>query len=304
MTFPNFLIIGAGKSGTTSLYAYLAQHPQIYMSPAKEPGYFAFAGQTLTFSGPGDAAGINRSLITDESKYCALFERSTDYPAVGEASPLYLHVPQAAARIRAAIPDCKLIAILRNPIDRAYSDYLYRRNNGNEPEAHFLSALQLESARIQKGWSPYCCYIDKGRYSEHLRRFYDLFPPSQIRLYLYEDLQHSSSNLLHDLFGYLNVESGFKPDMRLRYSASGTPRSELFQGCLNFVKKSRALRSVRSQVSSERRYRIYTALQSWNLQTPPTIPVDAEAYLIDMFTPEIESLARLVNRDLSHWTRR
>ena len=304
MTLPNFLIIGAGKAGTTSLYAYLAQHPQIYMSPVKEPGYFAFAGEELAYSGPGDAAGINRTVITNESEYRALFERSAGYPAVGEASPLYLHVPQAAPRIRAAIPDCKLIVILRNPIDRAYSDFLYRRANGNEPELDFLTAVEIESERIQNGWSPHCCYIDKGRYYKHLARFYALFPASQIRLYLYEELEDSALNLLRDVFSYINVDAGFEPDVRFRYSATGTPRNRRVQASLNFFRESRKLRSMRSLVSSERRHRMYSTLQGWNLQTPPDMPGDAERYLVELFRPEIESLASLVKRDLSHWTRR
>ena len=118
MTLPNFIIIGAAKAGTTALYWYLAEHPDVFMSPVKETFYFAYgvdaAGKLLY----GDPA-VHRFPVKTLSAYEALFARANGALAIGEASPIYLECPQAAERIRAVIPDARLICSLRHPVDRA-----------------------------------------------------------------------------------------------------------------------------------------------------------------------------------------
>ena len=117
--WPNFFIIGAGKSGTTSLYHYLKQHPQIFMSPVKEPKYFAFAGQRLNYTGPGDARIVPETTTTREA-YLDLFREAGDQSAVGEASTVYLGpINGTAQRIAQQVPEARIVAILRQPADRA-----------------------------------------------------------------------------------------------------------------------------------------------------------------------------------------
>ena len=123
MTMPNFLIIGAMRAGTTSLYHYLKQHPQVYMSPVKEPRFFALEGEKPDPGRPTDERLMNHS-ITDIEAYRALFQAVSKETAIGEASPLYLYSPKAPERIRHYIPDAKLIAVLRDPVERAYSHFL------------------------------------------------------------------------------------------------------------------------------------------------------------------------------------
>src|SRR5580765_3646808 len=121
MTLPNFLIIGAGKSGTTALYEYLKQHPQVYMSPVKEPRFFAFEGESVNFGGPwGERLNPEVMAFNSIASYSALFEDVEDETAIGEASPIYLWAAKAAARIHRRVPDARLIAILRDPVERAY----------------------------------------------------------------------------------------------------------------------------------------------------------------------------------------
>src|SRR5262245_28683977 len=111
MTLPTFLIIGAGRSGTTSLYHYLRQHPEVFMSPVKEPIYFAL-GPNLVFTGPAADWVLDQAAKTRE-EYEALFAGVTNEKAIGEASPRYLASPDAAGRIRETIPEARLVAILR-----------------------------------------------------------------------------------------------------------------------------------------------------------------------------------------------
>lgn len=131
MTLPNFLVIGAHKAGTTALYNYLKQHPQVYMSPAKEPRFFALEGKNLKFLGPKKDPG-NRCRFTTLEAYRELFQGVSSEVAIGEASTLYLYSQEAPKRIQHYIPDAKLIAILRNPIKRAYSNFVHAMQDDRE----------------------------------------------------------------------------------------------------------------------------------------------------------------------------
>ncbi len=156
MAMPNFLIIGAAKAGTTALYSYLKQHPQIYMSPEKEPHFFAFEGEQPNFGGTaGKQEWLNRTVITDIETYRKQFQKVSREIAIGEASALYLYIPKAVERINHYIPDVKLITILRNPIERAYSAFLFQIRDELEPITDFAQALEEEKIRINKNWYPF-----------------------------------------------------------------------------------------------------------------------------------------------------
>jgi hypothetical protein len=168
---PNFLIIGAQKSGTTSLYNYLKQHPQIFMPRLKEPHFFTYEGQLPP----------HPSVVTSWQDYRALFADARDEIAVGEASPSYLHGEQAPRRIAHYFPTIKLIAILRNPADRAFSNWMHNVSYGRE-ELDFGQALQAEERRIQEGVGYLFWYRYKGFYHRHLTRYLALFDRTQLRV--------------------------------------------------------------------------------------------------------------------------
>src|SRR6267378_2705666 len=145
MRLPNFLIIGAPKCGTTSLYAYLRQHPQVFMSVPKEPTFFGNEGTDGLFNGPHDQDGAYHSrVITNFGDYAALFEKVTNQKAIGEASIYSLYLPKAPAQIQKYLSVAAMFAVLRNPADRAYSAYLHVRRQAREPYS-FARALQEEA---------------------------------------------------------------------------------------------------------------------------------------------------------------
>ena len=151
MILPNFLIIGSAKAGTTSLHYYLNQHPEIYMTAVKEPRFFALEGKNLNFSGP-DKDIINSTSVTTYEEYIALFEEVSSEKAIGETSPLYLYSEKAIQRIHHYLPDVKLIVILRNPIDRAFSCYTHLLREGYE-SLSFADSLKAEEGRIHDNWA-------------------------------------------------------------------------------------------------------------------------------------------------------
>lgn len=220
-TLPNFLIIGAAKAGTTSLYRYLEQHPQIYMSPIKEPNFFALEGEPLDFRGPDDKLYIEQFSVTERESYGALFEAAGPEQAVGEASALYLYSPQAPARICRYVPGVKMIAVLRHPVDRAYSAFLHLLRDAREPLPSFEAALEAEAVRIRGGWEHIWHLRRMGFYGEQLTRYYRYFGREQIRVYLYEELQRAPEEVIADMFEFLGVDPGFRPDRSVRYNEPG-----------------------------------------------------------------------------------
>ena len=181
MTMPNFIIIGSGKCGTTSLYHYLNQHPDIFMSPMKETNFFSFEEKQLDFRGIGDYE-LTSSSVTKLKDYEDLFKSVTNEHAIGEASPVYIYDENTPTRIKNYIPNAKIIAILRDPSDRAFSNYMSRFAKGFEPITDFSTALAMEDKRKKDNWSFMFHYRSQGFYYSMLKRYYDLFDADQIKI--------------------------------------------------------------------------------------------------------------------------
>ena len=299
MTLPNFLIIGAAKSGTTSLYRYLGQHPQVYAN-VKEPGYFALAGQQVQFAGPGDQDGFVRRITTERTAYEALFAGVTDEKAYGEASVLYLYSPEAPIRIRETIPQAKLIAILRNPVERAFSGYLHLRRDGREPLADFAEALAAEDGRIAANWEHQWHYQQLGFYHSQLKRYFDLFPAEQIAVYTFDEFKASPLKLMQRVFRFLEVDDSFVPDFSIRHNVSGTPKSKALNKFL--IRPNRLKDAVRPFLPRSLRRFVGMRAKQMNLNTDkPQMDSETYAYLLDLYREDILALQTLLNKDLSHW---
>jgi hypothetical protein len=306
---PNFLIIGAAKSGTTAIWHYLKQHPDVYMPPTKHTRYFAFEVEDPPFRGPAPTmrgpAGKNASVpyaITDVHAYQALFDGVTNQTAVGEASHSYLYQMQAAERIRNYSPDMKLIAILRNPAERAFSHHRQMVRDGREPITDFARALAEEEARIRDYWWPDFHYVQIGLYQAQLKRYFDLFERDQIKVYLYDDLNSSPYGVLRDVFGFLGVDSSFVPETTARYNASGVPRSKALHSSLQ---RLRQIRPVAERLLPEKQYRrllrVGSNLHNRNLAKARLSPDVRKKVIDEYFRQDVLKLQCLIQRDLSAW---
>ncbi len=220
MLLPNFIILGAAKAGTTALYHYLKQHPQIGMSRIKETNYLALKGDSLDFRGSGDCDYIKRFTVTNQADYFDQFADCSGKLAIGEASPLYLYSPKAPAEIKSLVPDAKLIAILRDPVDRAYSAFLHLVRDGRETTRDFAKALHLEPTRIADYWEHIWHYVAMGRYADQLARYFALFDRSQIKILLYRDFRIDPLGTLADLQRFLEVDDSFQTDVSTRHNAA------------------------------------------------------------------------------------
>jgi Sulfotransferase family len=296
MALPNFLLLGAAKTGTTSLYQYLKQHPQIYMSPSKEPRFFAFEGETLDFRGIGDS---KETAITDIQIYLTLFEKVTNETAIGEASTMYLWSPKAPERIHHYIPDARLIAILRDPIERAYSNFLHLIQAGREPLNDFAQAIQAEESRIRDHWWPFWYYKEQGFYYLQLKRYFDRFDQDQIKICLYEDFRDTPIALFRDICRFLGVDDNFIPDVSEKIRVSRpVPKNKLLHTLLtqpNTIKS--ALKLLLPPGICQR---ISTNVQNRNLiKQKPSIEIRKQ--LIKVYQEDIFQLQDLIQRDLSQW---
>ncbi|MDB9516635.1 sulfotransferase [Roseofilum reptotaenium CS-1145] len=300
MTMPNFLLIGAAKSGTSSVYRYLYEHPEIYMSKNKEPNFFAYEGWQPDFCGPGDAeATTNVKTVPYLKEYQALFKNIKDEKSIGEASTFYLYIPEAAARIRHYIPEVKLIAILRHPVDRAYSFYSHLRRDGREPLKDFHQAFKEEEQRRKKHWSPVWRYQDFGFYGLQLQRYFERFDPKQIKVYLYEDLQKDAQNMIKDIFQFLEVDDTFTPNFSVRYNKSEVPKNRILH---SFISNQNIVKSlIRPLIPAKIRQPMAAKAYRKNLARLKPLSPELRQELIPIFQADILKLQDLIGRDLSHW---
>jgi Sulfotransferase domain len=291
LTLPNFIVIGAAKAGTTSLYWYLAEHPAVFMIPAKETNYFAYGTDENGGLLYGDPE-VHKFPVRTLPDYERLFERAGTAQAVGEASPIYLECPQSAARIHAIIPTVRIIACLRQPVDRAYSDYLMElRHRGRR----FDAARDLKAG---SSWArPDSRWMQIGRYGEQLARYYALFPKEQIHVFLFDDLQENLRGVVQDVYRFLRIDPSFVPDLETPHNTGGLPANRLLEGILTSRLVNRAIKPLlpSGAVNLARR------LRSRTMRRPPALPRELRAQLTNYFRDDVLRTSNLIGRSLDHW---
>jgi hypothetical protein len=286
MMLPTFIVIGVAKGGTTSIYRYLDQHPDVFMCPDKGPNFFGYEdARNWQWHEEGEPPLLRHFKVATLEEYEALFAGVADERAVGEVSPQYFRCPTAARRIQEVIPDVKLVASLRNPADRAFSGFLMRTRRGETvDDAHV--ELTAESSHVKEGF-----------YFTRMKRFYDAFDREQIKIYLFDEFRKDPAEVVRDLLGFLGVDTGFVPDTTVKHNPANVPRSALLNRVLY---QPRVIRTVKA-VLPARLERTAKRLRQRNLSPAPSFPADLRAQLLDLYRDDILRLEELVDRDLSGW---
>jgi hypothetical protein len=208
VALPDFLVIGAPKAGTTALHAALARHPSLYLSAVKEPKFFLTDGPPpARGGGPGDAQTY-REHMWRRADYEALFDGAPAGSLRGESTPFYLYGKLAHRRIRTLIPDARLIVILRDPVERAHSNWAHLRSAGLEPIGDFVSACAAEDRRVAAGWADFWHYLRLSRYGEQLDHLYTVFPQEQVHVLRYRLLVDEPARALDSICEFLGVPAG------------------------------------------------------------------------------------------------
>ncbi|MDX6285738.1 MAG: hypothetical protein QOG53_1223 [Frankiales bacterium] len=209
MALPDFFVMGAPKAGTTALHTALSRHPQLFMSRVKEPRYFLTDDGVPPPSrgGPGDPQTY-QEYVYRRRDYEELFAAAPPDTIKGESSPFYLWSQDAHRRIRAAVPDARLIALLRDPVERAHSNWGHLWSAGLEPINDFVQACEQESQRVAAGWAPFWRYVDLGLYGKQIEHLLEVFPRNQVLLLRYRDVREQPAQTLDRICDFLGVETG------------------------------------------------------------------------------------------------
>jgi hypothetical protein len=265
---PNFIIAGAARSGTTSLYYYLKRHNDIFMSPHNEIRFFDRIENYE--KGPG--------------WYEKHFEGYTGEKAIGEKSAAYLHYECVPGKIAELIPDVKLLFILRNPVDRAYSHYWHRINLLNEYRS-FEDVVKSDSD-----------IVSMGLYHKQIENYLNYFSKEQILFLLYDDLLDNSVSVLKTIYRFLKVDENFVPS-NIGKIKNPAGKSSIFipQKQLSRLKqKARLPKFVKNIISS---------LGKTPSKKYPSMKYETRKYLIDFYHKENIKLSKLLDRDLSNWNK-
>jgi hypothetical protein len=246
---PNLFIVGAAKSGTTSLHYYLSQHPDIYMSYVKEPHYFSNVKSKIKEEYQQIKKGkqYHNLIIKDEDTYLSIFEEGADKIYRGEASGSYLFDPDAAKKIFEFNPQAKIIIILREPVDRAYSHYKMMYGLGGENHREFLKAITEDQKDNDRVFGRAHLYLELGQYYEQIQRYSAYFAASQILILKFEDFIKDPQNQLKKVFSFLDLDESKVTDFKLEAkNISKSPRNHLMNKVIRVIKKNKVLNLIRN----------------------------------------------------------
>lgn len=290
---PNFFVIGVNRGGTTTLHDALDAHPDVFMSPTKEPNYFAPKTAEERALWPDN---VPADLTLDE--YRALFAGVTDEHAIGESSTVYMSYHHTTpALIKAAVPDARLVAILRNPVDRAFSDYSLHRSWGTEPLS-FADAVAAELDHDGPVGGRMRGYVSTGFYGRSLGRFLEHFDRDRLHILLFDDFVADGAGVLRSVFAFLGVDPTVEIDATIHRNASSyEPRHR----GLDRIARAGAVRSTVRRVLPRRAWVRLRGYVRQKNRVVPDFPDAVRARLCEVYRDDLARASEIAGRDLSGW---
>jgi Sulfotransferase domain len=287
--WPNFFIVGAQKAGTTSLYFYLKKIPQVYMSPLKETFYFA----------PNAVQSKSSDVIRDKKEYLKLFQNARGHVAVGEATPIYLWDPDAPRLIHQTVPHARIIIILRDPIERAYSNYLMKMKYSGMKSSFYDDLIRDYNSK-EKLFGRSQLYVEFGMYYEQVKRYLDIFGQEQVKVIISEEFIRHPEQTVNEVLAFLGVNYTVTA-IREQYNPYSVPRGPLALWIFGFFRWLRA-RNIKF-------YKILTVLPDSLVESlpenllfkrvqKPKIDPKAVKFLQEIYYDEVIRLGSLLGRSL------
>lgn len=313
MPLPSFIVLGAVKAGTTSLYNYLGQHPDIQMSSSNWPRYFHVADGAPDFDAFASRFG-NDLREESEARFRMMCPPSVpreidDYESMwpdddgglvmGEVSPTYLHDADVCKRIAERIPHARLIAVLRNPVDRAYSHFVMDRRRGWATIPDFGDALAAEPTEVEEFWWGRGQYVRHGLYASSIRRYQEAFARGQLKIMFYDDLIADPDAYMREMLEFIGVDPEFEVDTSARHH-KGLVKSQSLKSRLLYAQFP-GKQFLKRHLPSATREKIQGGIENATHAAPAPMNSATRNHLIDLFRGDVLALQSLVNRDLSHW---
>jgi hypothetical protein len=300
---PNLFIVGAPKSGTTSLYEYLRGHPQVFMSVVKEPCYYS---ADLAFDHSGNFLVYQR----DAKLYDELFADAGDAKVIGEASTRYLYSHDAPQLIHEASPEAHIVAMLRNPVDMIHSLHAHKLAAGTEDIADFEQALDAEADRAEGRRLPthsnpkLSTYRDRARFGEQLPRWFDEFGRDRVKVIIFEDIVREPETEFRSLLEFLGIDPTYVPESFSAHNPAHGARSTLIRRVLNGRFPQWLVWGVAPRIIGDTRTRgvVRRFRHSWFHRKPITrgkMSVELRRRLEDDFAADVARLSALLGRDMS-----
>lgn len=293
---PQFLVIGGSRCGTTTIHAALERHPEVFVPPEKSPNFFT-APDMEKFPGSAAMAAMKGHTVKTEGDYLRLFQSAPHGKIRGEVSPVYLQSIYTADRVRQFVPEAKIVAILRNPVDRAFAHFIGRRRDGLEPLESFEEAIAAELADPSPKKLAFNNYLAIGKYGHFLAPWFEEFPRERIKILFFDDFVVRPLHVLNDLFAFLGVaevEADFSID---RKNQSGLATNPLLRGVWTRTALVRAkLRAYLPKVLRDSVGRIFLGSME-----KPKFPDQLRAMLVQYYAADMDDLEQLTSRKLDAW---
>ncbi len=293
--YPNFLIVGAARSGTTSIFKYIKDHPDVFMTEPKEPTFFPYANEVK----PVFTMGRDVGFVTNIKDYLKLYEKSNGKRYLGEASTPYLYLfEKTISNIKKFVPDyrkVKIIIVLRNPIDRAYSQYMVKVRDLTEPLS-FEEAIKDEKRRMQANAHFDFFYLDRGMYYNQVKSYLETF--NNVKILFFEDLINNSEKVISNILDFLEVPMLENVNTKIKYNISGKPKIKFLRNLmLNpfFLKNAMKIiipKGIKN-ITQEK-------INKYNFKKIP-MKQKTRLDLVDFYKEDIKKLEEMLDVNLKHW---
>ena len=297
---PNLFVVGAAKSGTTALYQYFKQHPDIFVPESvKELNYMAYSEGLPNYTGPGDQKHLIEKSVTNLADYTGYFHARKGQKIGADVSPSYLYYPQASRKIAELCPQAKIVIILRNPIECVFSMYSMMRREGREPCGSFRQAFQRSEERLAAGWEWAWDYQKGFLFSAKVNRYLEVFPRSQLFIRRYEDLNGSPDVFYAELTNFIGVEPMIDEPGKQRFNEAPRRRDRLAKHKVgrSILRMAKVFGKVLPQDMRDK-------LRKEILEKPAYVLGEEDRrLLVEHFSADIEKLGGLLHWDLSDWVK-
>jgi len=302
---PNFFVIGVVKGGTTSLYHYLNQHPEVYLPPIKETNHYAAADIDAARFLPGYATdvaidldryiagGMKESVhiahVNEQKHYAALFEKVNNEIAIGEISNSYMVCPSAAAAIYAAQPEARIIVVLRNPITRAWSQFLMNLREAKEEKDSFVEALKRDDCAPNRGWGVNHQYLELGKYAGQLAPYLRLFGKEKVLPLFFEAYRKAPAETMTEICRFLGVDDQYGFNFDTERNKASLPRHSTLN---RLLVQSGAIKAAKSVVPRSMRTALAGLL--YTDKGMPSLAEEDREWLREYYAEEVAALVDLI----------